>query len=124
MDEPDLDAPGQPQIATVQHDDGTTSPFEIEQTKRANYQYLATACGDVENVTREACEAAGLDWREWGYFVVEMVEHERWTDEHMLAYETNYEAMHGEPVPGMAELRARMRKDKLGLTYLDPEPAE
>jgi hypothetical protein len=53
-----------------------------------------------------------------------MIEHERWTAEHMLAYETNYEAIHGEPVPGMAELRARMRKDKFGLTHLDPAEDE
>jgi hypothetical protein len=121
MTEPDLDRPGKPLIARVQHDDGTWSPLEIEQTVRQNLQDLATACGDCEDVTREACEQAGLDWRDWGYFVVEMIEHDRWTREHMLAYETNYEAMHGEPAPGMAELRARMHKDKLGLTQLDPD---
>lgn len=95
------------------------SPLEIEQTVRQNLQDLATAYGDCENVTREACEQAGLDWRDWGYFIVEMIEHQRWTDEHMLSYETNYEAVHGEPAPGMAELRTRIRKDRFGLTHLD-----
>jgi hypothetical protein len=106
--EPDLDRPGL-----------------HGQTVRHNLQDLATACGSEENVTREACEAAGLDWRDWSYFVVEMIEHDRWTDAHMLSYETNYEATaaHGVPAPGMSELRERMRKDKLGLTHLDPDPA-
>ena len=69
-------------------------------------------------------EEAGFDWRTWNYFVLEQVEHQRWTDEHMASYEANYEAMYGEPAPGMAELRARMRKDRFGLTHLDPEPAD
>src|SRR6266508_6035064 len=112
-DEPDLDRPGKPTTILV---DGI--PIEQEQTVRGNLQDLATACGSEENVTREACEAAGLDWRDWGYFVLEMAEDQRWTDEHMLAYETNYEATHGVPAPGMAELHARMRKDRLGLRHL------
>jgi hypothetical protein len=53
-----------------------------------------------------------------------MIDEQRWTDEHMASYETNYEAMHGVPAPGMAELRARMRKDKYGLRHLDPEPPD
>jgi hypothetical protein len=119
MDEPDLDRPGKPLIAKVEHDDGTWSPLEIEQTVRNNLQDLATICGDCENVTREACEQAGLDWRDWSYFVVEMIDEQRWTDKHMASYEANYEAMHGVPAPGVKELRARMRKDRLGLTHLD-----
>jgi hypothetical protein len=56
MDEPNLDRPGRPLIILV---DGT--PHEVEQTVRQNLADLATACGDCENVTREACERAGLD---------------------------------------------------------------
>jgi hypothetical protein len=37
----------------------------------------------------------------------------------MASYETRHEAMYGVPGPGMAELRARMRKDRFGLTHLD-----
>ena len=116
MNEPDLDRPGWPGIILV---DGV--PVEDEKSVRQNLQDLATACGSEENVTREACEAAGLDWRDWNYFVLEMIEHDRWTEEHMVAYETNYEAIHGEPPPGMRELRERMRKDRLGLSHLDPD---
>ncbi len=105
--EPDLDRPGL-----------------YGQTVRHNLQDLATACGSEEDVTREACEAAGLDWRDWSYFVLEMIDHDRWTDAHMASYEANYEAKHGVPAPGMAELRARMRKDRLGLRHLDPDPAD
>jgi hypothetical protein len=101
MSEPDLDRPGL-----------------YGQTVRHNLQDLATSCGSEEDVTREACEEAGLDWRDWSYFVVETIEHDRWTDEHMASYEANYEAKHGNPAPGMAELRAHLRKDKLGLTHL------
>lgn len=116
-DEPDLDEPGRPLIARLQHEDGSWSPLEIDQTKRNNYQDLATACGGCENVTREACEAAGLDWREWGYFVVEMLEHQKETEEWKLAYETYYEAMHGEKLRGLPP----MRKDRLGLLHLKEE---
>jgi hypothetical protein len=48
-----------------------------------------------------------------------MIEHQRWTDEHMASFVANHEAVHGVPAPGMAELRARMHKDRLGLTHLD-----
>lgn len=124
-DEPNLDEPGKPMIVWVEHEDGSRSPIESAQTKRDNYIDLATACGSEEAVTPEACEAAGLDWREWCYFVLEMHDEQAFMDEHMLAYETNYEAMHGVPAPGMAKLRARMRKDRLGLSHLDePEPAD
>jgi hypothetical protein len=119
MDEPDLDRPGWPTMILI---DG--EPRELEQTVRQNLQNLATACGSEENVTPEACEKAGLEWRDWSYFVVEMLQHQRWTAEHMASYEANYEAVHGEPPPGIAELRARMRKDNLGLRHLDPEPAD
>lgn len=119
MNEPDLDRPGKPRIIVV---DGT--PIAEEQTVRDNLIELASACGTEENVTPEACAAEGLDWRDWGYFVVEMIEDRRYTDEHMASYEANYEAKHGKPPPGIAELRARMRKDRLGLTHLDPDPAD
>lgn len=118
MDEPDLDRPGRPLIARLQHEDGSYSPFEIAQTVRQNLQELATVCGDCEHVTREACERAGLDWRDWGYFVLEMLEHQQLMEDHMLAFETRHEAEHGVPAPGMAELRARLRKDRFGLTHL------
>src|SRR4029450_10388857 len=99
MDGPNLDLPGKPMIILV---DG--APVEVEQTKRQNYQDLATACGACENVTEEASKAAGLDWREWSYFVLDLLEDQQFTEEHMLAYETNYEAIHGAPPPGVAEL--------------------
>jgi hypothetical protein len=124
MDEPDLDQPGKPLTAWAVQDDGTKVPFEIPQTLRNNLQDIGTRYGDCEKVTRQVVEEAGFDWRTWKYFVLEQVEHQRWTDEHMASYEANYEAMYGEPAPGMAELRARMRKDRFGLTHLDPEPAD
>jgi hypothetical protein len=115
--EPDLDRPGQPHVGS--HGDGST--FEIEQTVRDNCAELASLAGEVEDVTQEMCVTVGIDWRDWSYYVVEMIQHDRWTDEHMLAYETHHEATYGVPAPGMAELRARMRKDRLGLTHLDPD---
>ncbi|MDQ3996525.1 MAG: hypothetical protein M3303_05855 [Gemmatimonadota bacterium] len=72
QDEPDLDAPGE---ALDREDQGRrriTRDYPIEQTKRANYQDLCTIMGGEDKVTRKAVEAAGLDWREWGYFVVEI----------------------------------------------------
>jgi hypothetical protein len=120
MDEPDLDRPGQPHIGTR----GDVTPFEIDQTVRENCAELAGLAGEVENVTQELCARVGIDWRDWGYYVLELVEDDRWTDEHMLTYETRHEAAYGTPAPGMAELRARMHKDRLGLTHLDPDPAD
>jgi hypothetical protein len=107
--EPDLDRPGNPLL------DGT------EQTVYDNIMELANAAGKEENVTREICESVGIDWRDWKYWIVDLHEDWRLTDERMLSYEANYEATHGVPAPGMAELRARMRKDSLGLTHLDDE---
>jgi hypothetical protein len=53
-----------------------------------------------------------------------MTDTQQWTADHVLAYETNYEAWHGEPPPIIAELKARMRKDKLGLRHSASEPAD
>jgi hypothetical protein len=119
MDKPDLDRPGRPM--TILIDD---RPTDVEQTVRQNLQNLITAGGSEENVTPEALEAVGIDPRDWAYFVVEMIDTQRWTADHVLAYETNYEAWHGEPPPVIAELKARMRKDKLGLRHSDSEPAD
>jgi hypothetical protein len=62
--EPDLDRPGKPTIYLL-----GGQPIEMEQTVRNNLQDLATNCGGEEKVTQQACEAAGLDWRDWCYFV-------------------------------------------------------
>jgi len=99
--EPDLNRPGNPR--------GTE-----EQTVWDNCMELADAVeargGKVEDVNRERCESAGIDWRDWGYFMVAIAEEERWTDLQMLEYETNYENTYGVPAPGFAELRARMKR--------------
>jgi hypothetical protein len=52
--------------------------------------------GGEDKVTRKAVEAAGLDWREWGYFVVEMHEHQRDTLEHMTSEVARIESATGE----------------------------
>ena len=49
--EPDLDRPGKPLIAKVQHEDGTWSPLEIGQTKRDNCAAAAAEAGGLDNVT-------------------------------------------------------------------------
>jgi hypothetical protein len=61
-------------------------------------------------VIRKAVEAAGLDWREWGYFVVEMHEHQRDTLEHMTSEVARIESATGEKI----EL-PKLEKNRLGL---------
>jgi hypothetical protein len=119
IDEPDLDAPGKPLIAQLKRDGGTLVPFEIEQTKRNNYQELCTVMGGADKVTRNAVEAAGLDWREWGYFVVEMLEDQRDTQEHITSEVARIESATGEKI----ELPETVR-DRLGLLHLKNPPEQ
>jgi hypothetical protein len=75
--------------------------------------------GGEDKVTRKAVEAAGLDWREWGYFVVEMHEHQRDTLEHMTSEVARIESATGEKI----EL-PKLEKNRLGLLYLKDPPDE
>ena len=114
QDEPDLDAPGQPLIAKL---DGADYP--IEQTKRDNYVGLCTAMGGADKVTPESIAAAGLDQREWSYFVVDMLEHDRDLWEHMTSDVARIEANTGEKVD-----LPKLEKDRLGLLHLKDPPEE
>jgi len=117
LPEPDLDEPGQPLQGWIQHDDGTRTPYPFPQTKRNNFQDVCTVMGGEENVTRKAVEAAGLDWREWGYFVVEMLEAQADLREHIASGAARIESATGRNV----EL-PKMVKTKHGLLRLAEEP--
>ena len=75
--------------------------------------------GGEENVTREAVEAAGLDWREWNYFVLEMLEDQRDMQEHIASEVARIEAATGEKVN-----LPKLVKNRHGLLYLADPPEE
>ena len=119
MPDPDLDEPGLPMKAWYVHEDGTRSPFLLEQSKRNNLQDLCTIMGGEDKVTREAVEAYGLDWRDWVEFVLEMLDEQADTQDIMASEVARIEAATGEKV----EL-PKLVKDRLGLLHLKDPPEQ
>jgi hypothetical protein len=117
--ERDLDEPGLPMKAWYQHEDGTRMPFLIEQSKRNNFQDLCTIMGGEDKVTREAVEAAGYDWRDWAEFVLEMLDHQRDTQDIMASEVARIEAATGGKVEP-----PKLEKDRLGLLHLKDPPEQ
>jgi len=115
--EPDLDAEGKPLMGKIEAAPGVWRDYPLAQTKRDNYIDFCVTMGGEDKVTREAVEAAGLDWREWGYFVVSMLEHQRDTQEHVISEVARLEAATGKKI----EL-PKLIKNRLGLLRLKDQP--
>jgi hypothetical protein len=73
--EPDLDAPGKPEVIQVRDEHGNVvETQERRQSKAQNCAALATDVGGIENVTDSLLEQFGLTRREFSYFALDHLE--------------------------------------------------
>ena len=117
-DEPNLDEPGKPEIAWIEHEDGTRSPFEIPRSKFENCQNLM---GEIRDrlPTDEELARWQLTRREYEHFIMDIHDSESDTLDAMAALEARIEQNTGEKVK-----RPELEKDRLGFRRLKHPPEE